>query len=70
MVELENLYLIRNGNGTVDTMVCNDLRMVEWAATAAGCTRGGIQELTQVPAYTKIDLDSTELKFAYRTSQN
>lgn len=69
-VAIKNLYVVRNGNGTVDTMVCGDPRMVEWAKLASGCTRGGVQDVVQIPSIAKIDLDSTELAFKYRTSQN
>lgn len=67
---VDNLYIVQNGNGTVDTMQCRDLRMVKWLANATQSPRGGVQELTQVSVLERIDLDSHELRFTFVQSNN
>lgn len=64
----DNLYIIRNVDCTVDTMVCSDSAMVDEIATVGGYY--GTMELTQISVAEKIDLDSTELRFNFRQSVN
>lgn len=67
---VDNLYVVKNGNGTIDTMQCRDLRMVKWIANATSSPRGGVKEVVQISVLENLDLDSTELSFDYKHSMN
>jgi len=67
---IDNLYVVQNGNGTVDTMMCRDIRMGAALAGAVGGTRGGVRDVAQISVLEDLDLDSQELRFNYRTSMN
>lgn len=55
-------YLLRNINGTLDTMVCNDSHIV--------VTLSRIHEMRRVPFNAALDLRAEELSFSYKQSQN
>lgn len=67
---VENLYVVQNGNGTVDTMICRDIRMGAALAGAIGGTRGGVRDVAQISILEGLELESIELRFDYKTSMN
>lgn len=70
---VENLYVVQNGNGSVDTIRSSDPRMVDWILSGCGYDdrpRGGIMEVNRVSVLADLELDSTMLKLDYGMSQN
>lgn len=63
--EVEPVYLVRNHNGSLDTMVCEDRRLILMAQAIKGP-----QSLVRVPFETNLDLCSEELSFQYHQSNN
>jgi hypothetical protein len=66
---VDNLYLVRNRNGTVDTMTCGP-QMAGMISRATSSTKGGTDEITQISSLTPWDLQAEELRFDYAASVN
>jgi hypothetical protein len=68
-VIVDNLYVVQNGDGTVDTIsgpVESAVDLIE----AAGFIHGGTTELVQVSSIEDLDLCSHELRFDFVQSMN
>lgn len=66
---VDNLYLVRNRNGSVDTVACGPL-MAGIISRATGSTKGGVESITQISKLVPWDLRSEELSFNYVQSEN
>lgn len=68
-ITVDNLYVIKNGDGTIDTIAGpgeSVLSLVE----AASFLHGGTSEIVQVSAIEDLNLCSFELKFDFVQSMN
>ena len=68
-IEVDNLYVIKNENGTVDSLA-GPSDSVEAIIEAVGFIYGGTAEIVQVSALEDLDLCSAELRFDFAQSMN
>jgi hypothetical protein len=66
---VDNLYLVRNRNGTVDTVTCGP-QMAGMISGATSSLKGGTDEITQISSLTPWDLQAEHLNFTYKQSPN
>lgn len=61
-------HLVRNGNGTVDTVLCNGFESFS-DYEAVNAYKGGVKEITAIHSET-LNLCSESLKFRFHQSSN
>lgn len=67
---IDSLYVLKNRNGTVDTIKCPSSEAAKWWAETTGSFQGGNENVVQVSVLTGLDLVASELKFNYHESLN
>lgn len=68
--KVDNLYLVQNRNGTLDTMICGP-SMAGMISRATSSGRGGVASVSHISTLVPWDLRSEELYFSgYSQSEN
>ena len=67
---IENLYVCKNGNGTIDTTQGPSIAQGLPAMMTIATFAGGLDEVVKISVLTDLELNADELTFDYAQSMN